>query len=719
MDQVHLCRMSATSSGPTITLLLGVHCHQPVGNFPWVIAQAYEQAYAPFVDALERHPRIRCALHYTGPLWDWLQEHRSGFLPRVAALAKRGQVELLGGGYYEPILPLIPEADRQGQLAQQSAAIQRLTGRAPRGAWLAERVWEPELACTLAQAGLDYTILDDTHFRPAVPFLPPQATVVNGDGRDILGYYMTEDQGRTLALFPASKHLRYAIPFKQPQETIDLLRRLARGEDYAITFADDGEKFGFWPGTHQWVHEERWLERFFEALEAHRDWIHLRTFSEALDAAPPRGRVYLPHASYEEMMEWSGGNFRNFLVKYPEANLMHKRMLDTSGRLRAAQGASTHGRSAASAPTTQRRAAQLADARRHLYMAQCNCAYWHGVFGGLYLGHLRSAVFHHLIEAERSLAQATHRTARWVERRTGDLDGDGEAEVVVRTPHLGLYIDPAEGGSLTSLDDMAHGCNLMNTLTRRPEPYHEQLKQAEPLGVVVAAAAAVAGGKQPASIHDLMGAKEQGLAEYLVYDRYRRAAFLDHCFDRAVTAHDLMRQSIPEVGEVLGAPYTLRPSPARGASTSVTVTLEREAAVRNAQGHARALRIEKRYQIPADRPSFTVSYRLRADGPLTIWWGSELNLLVKDASLTQAGEAASLSVVELNDQWQSLKVRLRYARPATLLYYPLETVSESEEGLERTYQGLCLCAVWPVTLAPGAVWSAQVEMTLETLPCPA
>src|SRR3989338_4116514 len=118
----------------SITLLLGIHCHQPAGYFPWVIAQAHDRAYAPFVDALERHPRIRCALHYTGPLWEWFQEHRPDFLRRVGALARRGQVELLGGGYYEPILPLIPEADRQGQLARQGAAVKRLTGRAPRGA---------------------------------------------------------------------------------------------------------------------------------------------------------------------------------------------------------------------------------------------------------------------------------------------------------------------------------------------------------------------------------------------------------------------------------------------------------------------------------------------------------------------------------------------------------------------------------------------------------
>ena len=701
-----------------ITLLLAVHNHQPVGNFSWVLAQAYDRAYAPFLDVLAAHPQIRCTLHYTGPLWEWLREHRSDFLPRVAALVKRGQVELLGGGYYEPILPLIPEADRQGQLALQRDAIRTLTGRAPRGAWLAERVWEPELAGTFAAAGLEYTVVDDTHFRSVYPYLPSEATWAEGTRREILGYYMTEDQGRPLAMFPASKALRYALPFKQPQETIDHLRRLARGEAFSLAFADDGEKFGFWPGTAKWVYEERWLERFFAALEAEQRWIHTRTFSEMLDAYPPRGRVYLPQASYDEMLEWSGGNFRNFLVKYPESNQMHKRMLDVSRRLNEAEISGTQGRRSAGTPAVaRRRTTTLAAARRHLYMAQCNCAYWHGVFGGLYLGHLRSAIFQHLIEAERALGAATHRATRWLDRETLDLDLDGEDEVAVRTPHLGLYVDPAEGGSAIELDDMARAGNLVNTLTRRYEPYHEKLKQ-----FVEPALATTAGGSHnPPSIHDLVGAKEHGLADHLVYDDHRRAAFVDHLFDRAVTVQDLMTTPIAEAGEVLGARYTLRPSTGRSAHVA-TVALERHTSVRDARGHMIPLQIEKAYHVREDRPALAVTYRLRSTSSApaaTFWWGVELNLFLKDASLTQAGTVPSLSVLELNDQWQSLKVRLDYSRAATLAHYPLETVSESEEGMERTYQGVCLCAVWPVELAPGASWQVEVSLALESLPCPA
>ena len=74
-----------------------------------------------------------------------------------AALVDRGQVEILGGGYYEPVLASLPERDRIGQLARMGDELEALFGRRPSGAWLAERVWEPDLPTSLAAGGYDWT----------------------------------------------------------------------------------------------------------------------------------------------------------------------------------------------------------------------------------------------------------------------------------------------------------------------------------------------------------------------------------------------------------------------------------------------------------------------------------------------------------------------------------------------------------------------------------
>src|SRR5438552_1132024 len=128
-----------------IYLSLALHNHQPVGNFGWVIEEAYEKSYLPMVECLERHPRIRLALHYTGPLRDWIMENKPDFFPRVRKLVERHQVEILSGAYYEPVLASLRDEDKIGQVRKQTQSIRDDFGYEPTGMWLAERIWEPYL----------------------------------------------------------------------------------------------------------------------------------------------------------------------------------------------------------------------------------------------------------------------------------------------------------------------------------------------------------------------------------------------------------------------------------------------------------------------------------------------------------------------------------------------------------------------------------------------
>jgi alpha-amylase/alpha-mannosidase (GH57 family) len=270
---------------PRISLALAIHNHQPVGNFGWVLAEVFEHAYLPMVEALERHPAVRLSLHYTGPLLDWLRVERPDFIDRLIALAARDQVEILGGGYYEPVLASLPERDRIGQLRRMGDELEGLFGHRPRGAWLAERVWEPDLPTSLVAGGYDWTILDDAHLRSASI---PEA--------DHWGPYSTDDQGHLLRVFGTEQGLRYRIPFRDVEEVIEYLREHATDDGERIgTMGDDGEKFGAWPTT--WLHcwgKGRWVDRFFEALETNADWLTTTTPSDWLDANSPIGRIYIP-----------------------------------------------------------------------------------------------------------------------------------------------------------------------------------------------------------------------------------------------------------------------------------------------------------------------------------------------------------------------------------------------------------------------------------------
>ena len=195
-----------------IALALTFHNHQPVGNFGWVIEETHRHAYLPMVETLERHPGVRVGLHYTGPLLEWLLAEHPDFIARLRALVTRGQVEILGGGYFEPVLASLPERDRLSQLTRMADEVERLFGRRPTAAWLAERVWEPDLPTSLVGAGYQSTIVDDAHFRAAA--IPEDA---------MWGPYTTDDQGKLLTVFGTEQGLRYRIPFRDVSDVIDYL----------------------------------------------------------------------------------------------------------------------------------------------------------------------------------------------------------------------------------------------------------------------------------------------------------------------------------------------------------------------------------------------------------------------------------------------------------------------------------------------------------------
>src|SRR5215475_14531941 len=116
---------------------------------------------------LEKHPSVRLGLHYSGVLLVWIQRNHPEYFEQLRALVKRGQVEMVGGGFYEPILAVIPTEDQIEQVTRLAAFLEHHFAERPTGVWLAERVWEPQLPSALASAQVGYTLVDDHHFLSA------------------------------------------------------------------------------------------------------------------------------------------------------------------------------------------------------------------------------------------------------------------------------------------------------------------------------------------------------------------------------------------------------------------------------------------------------------------------------------------------------------------------------------------------------------------------
>jgi hypothetical protein len=641
-----------------ISLLFGVHAHQPVGNFPHVLDDAHRRCYRPFLQTLHRYPEFRFAVHFSGWLLQYLLDRYPADMALLAQMVGRGQVELFGGGDTEPVLAAIPTRDRLGQVLALSDRLERALGQRPRGAWLTERVWESGVVPALADAGIRYVTVDDYHF-----------LCTGKASGELKGHYSTEEDGRTLDLFPISEALRYRLPFSPAADAVAYLESLAGAEGDAAIYFDDIEKFGIWPETHDWVYEKGWLEQFIRGVLASRRIRTLR-YRDYHAAARTRGVVYLPTTSYIEMNEWTlpaaagaryaemveeakrggwyekdkaflrGGIWRNFFTRYPESNWMHKRMLGLSNRV------------AGLAPEHRK-----PEIMARLYETQANDAYWHGLFGGLYLPHLRRAVYSAMVELERMLDRLQPRPPR--ERYDADLDG--VAEIFLQTGEIQAVVRCDGHAALCELDCYALKQNFADTLRRYPEHYHCRMER----GAVTAA-----GGAGIASAHDRVSFKHEIRPEDLALDDVPRGMFLDR------------------VDGVRVADYAEQPGE------------EGQCAARFS---ARAL--SKHYRLAGSRLACAWGFR----GARPASFATELNIAMPSCDgpagryllgerigggFGQALEESEVRELRLDDEFLGGGIRVLVSPPARVIARPLHTVSQSEHGFERIMQCATLVLEW-------------------------
>ncbi len=640
------------------TLLLGVHSHQPIDNFDHVVLEATARSYRPFFEVAFEYPEFRFSAHYSGWLLEFIQQHDPELFSLMAQMSRRGQIEWFTGGFYEPILAAIPPADRQKQIAMLSDFIQTHFDQRPRGLWLTERVYDGSIITDLVEAGIEYVIVDDYHL------------LCTGLAREALnGYYLTESGGRSLGLFPISKPLRYQVPFWKHEEVIETLTR----QSGAAVIFDDGEKFGVWPGTHEWVYEKGWLRAFIEATLAHPA-IEAGLYCDYFDQHRPLGMLYPPDVSYYEMGEWSlrpaehqrlahlkhalgemgledeaerftrGATWKNFLVRYSESGRIHRRMLDLCNQR----------------PKRKNPAFESAIAK-----AQCNDVLWHGVFGGLYLPSLRDTAWRYLIEAEMALKQTPCEIRDW--------QMNGAKQLRLRSRKLIAGFEPEKGGSLSELHILSKRFNLLNTLMRREEAYHAQ----------ITAGHDTQQGEQPATIHDTALSADQEALKHLIYDRYPRHSFIDHLVE-SVDSDTLFAQSFEDYSDLCERSFSLQ-------ATQEGALMEAKATFK---AKADALTCQKRVALKGDRLRVETALDLpEASAYLqahNFHFANPDRLTLNGQGALEPIAIAATRQVRLYCPWLNQTICLDADLDFGLYSHPIYTISQSEAGLERTCQQIAL-----------------------------
>ena len=394
-----------------------------------------------------------------------------------------------------------------------------------------------------------------------------------------------------------------------------------------------------------------------------------------------------------------GGNWRNFKVKYPESNEMYSRMMMVSRRLEeTSQGGGDR---------------KLIDsARRELYRGQCNCGYWHGAFGGIYLPHLRNAVYNHLIAADNLLDQVEQKPSAWVDTTVDDFDLDARQEIQLANESLISLIAPARGGQLYELDVRPICHNLLATIARRQEAYHKK---------VLAGARGDDG--QVASIHDRVVLKQEGLDQRLQYDSRPRKSLLDHFYDGQATLESVAQGEALEQGDFADGCYDakLRRNPDR-----IQVVLSRRGTVQGLP-----IQLTKGVTLDSGSSTLVIAYLLESlPSDRSLHFGVEFNF----AGLPAAAEGrfflgpdgqklgdlgSKLNLVGayqlgLADQWLGVDLQLECDRPTNFWTYPIATVSQSESGIEMVHQSVVVLPHWQVQGDARGRWSITMRLAVDT-----
>ena len=629
----------------------------------------------PFLAVLYRYPGFPVVLHYSGLLLEWLEERHPEFLMLLTEMVKRKQVEILGGGYYDPILSMLPSNDKLGQLEKMTTYLRVKFETRPRGCWLSETVWEPLLSSVLRSSGMDYTFLEDSQFR--------LSGLEDGEQNHA---FIAEDQGKIITLFPLNTQLSALLPKGDPQEAVGILKAAADSEGRKVAVVMmDGERLREPPG-------QKGLESFLRVVAENAEWLTPVTPTQYMREVSPAGKVYIPCTSSADMAGWAlspkrrqyveankqadaapflhGGYFRQFLSRYAEGELMYAKMMNTHVLVSQIRG-----------DKYKKKAAQ-----NELWKGQCHNAYWFGSGGGIYANNLRKAVYRSLIEAEK-ITRATEIFAPSI--LSVDFDLDTNVEYLYQGSELNCYIH-LRGGVLFELDFLPASWNYLDTMARRDESSPPKRRDAT------------------------------------VVDRTARRAFMDHFFNEDCTLESFDSADFTEAGDFMQELYEVM-----DLNRSLPEVLLRRVGAVTVGESRQQIEIQKRFIF---RPrSVDVYYRVTNLSPidLSLRFGVEINFSLAsrspesgrifrleqerktDIGLERA-EIEGVNSLLIRDVPNEVSITLSSAEEFLCWSMPVETVTpHPEEGQERIFQSYCLVPQWRMDLSQGGSWENHLSVGFE------
>ncbi|MCF7934350.1 MAG: DUF1926 domain-containing protein [Spirochaetia bacterium] len=416
-------------------LILGFYDQKPLGTRLEDYEFSLYSCYKPLLTYLYTNPEIRIALYLSGTIYEWLESDYPEINMLISDMVKRKQIELLTGGFYDPILQIIPNKDRTLQIEMTTTLLRKRFGYRPRCGWISEQVWNPVLINTLSLCGIKSMI----QFHTSVRENP---------------YYMQE-MGKTITIFPVDTALSTALLGNALDEFHHLISIKAKKESVShITLMLDMNKI-----ISNSIIETK--NNIVELCKVFKDTCEMYEMTSALITdetfEEPIVQDYLPYGWYKDQNTQNTVHFNELFIKYPEIQRLYGKLLFVSRLI----------------PGIKKEKSLKKLAIKELLKAESFGGFSISQNGGMYQNYLRKRNYHHLIEGEKiSREKGVFSTSITMY----DMDLDTEDEVIYRGKNITTVFDRI-GGSMIELDYLVNSWNYLDTfvghsddLTRRSIP---------------------------------------------------------------------------------------------------------------------------------------------------------------------------------------------------------------------------------------------------------
>ncbi len=383
---------------------------------------------------------------------------------------------------------------------------------------------------------------------------------------------------------------------------------------------------------------------------------------------------------------------------------MHKRMLDISQELKKYKQQFIDFTDIRRVKINKEK---LRHAQKSLYMAQNNDAYWHGAFGGLYLTHLRAGIYSHLIEAEKTIDKMQNLNLP-LKSKLEDIDFDFHPEFQLKTPQLYIYIKPSHGGCIYELDYKSKKVNLIATLARRKESYHNKLLAQSKL------VEENDNSSQPVSIHEISSQKSSNLRQYLNYDLNSKACLLEHFLPLDCTFEEFSKNAYVKIENFANSIFQIQDYKEEKDIVCITLSNIQNLTL---EKNVIPVKLTKKIHVDIypDKLKFKLCIENLSNEDFCLIFGTEFNFALSKDNYETGLCIDKQTQFVLHDTWYKIKTIWDMSKPCRIWQFPLFTISGSESGIEKTYQGLCTFLNWKVELKSKRLWEVDVEFRVESI----